>query len=374
MRRLLLVLPLLGCGQATNESAGDGGVGLATCKTPIEGSAPFSTVLHGNIPSETGTRGTSLEVYFPNGRIAGSDVIFAWDTTDGRVLRRERLDATLSAAFSFSDLSCGDQITGTLVGPSGGVDATLKVNVSGLANDNVHLETGRTVLCPVGPTSAPVGAAPSEVLPLEQLIVQTNVPLDVTSFSTITATPTRSLNVSQLGTSFVVAPALAPFTKATIDFGDVRDILGRRIALKPTRLGALSEVLTDPTLSSPPPAGTVLGSYSIDAGVLYVDSSSRRFLLGLGTATTAKKVRLRHRMNCTSGTTTPSISLVSESGLQIGVKVDCASTLVESTIALPADGRWALSAVTSVSRSRPCNYPSPRTTYATYELDDVLFE
>jgi hypothetical protein len=133
-------------------------------------------------------------------------------------------------------------------------------------------------------------------------------------------------------------------------------------------------VLTDPTFSSPPPAGTALGSYSIDAGVLYVHASSPRFLIGLGTATTAKKVRLRHRMNCTKGATTPTLSLVSEGGLQIGVKAACASALVESAIVLPAEGRWALTAVTSVSRSRPCSYPSSPTTYATYELDDVLFE
>ncbi|MGZ3423951.1 MAG: hypothetical protein ACXVEF_12010 [Polyangiales bacterium] len=394
---LALAALMAACSGKTEDSpladaAGDGGTDTpsetpsATCSKPVAGDAPFAVTLTGSGSGDGGTVTGSVNAYFPNGRVAGKEVVISFATVAAPhfAVARGVLDASLSASMlRVFDPDCGDAVAGTLVGPSGGLDADVGVNRSGPGSDAIVIDHAHALLCPTGtPPAAEFSAAPAMILPTEGFSISGNTPIDRSSLATIATTPAHPIGAEEVATGFYVSPkrAFPPFAPTTIDLSGVRDVMGRSLGFGTVKVLTLTADVVDPTFAAPPPDGAMLGSALATSGGSIRTSpttgSNLSALIALGTAKPSKKLRLRQRLDCKGSTYggTTSVALVSEAGAVVDVVVKCLDAPADTNIELPTEGRWALAITSTTYALRPCMYPGGYVDNAPYELDEFAFE
>jgi hypothetical protein len=398
-----VLVALLGCTASGGHAPADGDAGgdastdtpdVATCSTPIAGSAPFGVHLEGErAGADARVIQGAVDVYFPHGRVAGAEVVFVVAGGFGpefhHYLARTTLDATLSARFSITTGTCPDSVVGTLVGPTGGIVADVSEDLSA-PSDGVVLETARVTLCPSGALPAPhfTGPSGSTIGPLEGFTIEGNVPLDVESLAAVHAVPLRGLRVVEaLFARVSVDPAgtFPPFERTVIEFGGLRDVLGRALDLPSSSIATrfLTTSIVDRSFSTAPPAGAVQGgSATTSGGVLRLgeNGSGASALLGLGDRGAATHLRLRRRAICGADTNgrAPLLTLIGEDGAIAHPTVACGDAPVDTVVKLGSAARWALAVADDYQLPwPPCWYgpPPPDTRKPpAYELDELAFE
>jgi len=373
----------------------------ASCP-PISGSTPFAVRLAGTgratddagVPVDDAMVGAVVDMYFPSGRVSGGEVVLALAVeAGGAQVAYGTLDSTLSArGLSIYDTDCSDGFTGDLVGPTGGIDAHVTVNLSGSWSDTPYLRRGRVAMCREGapPEQAVDRPPPPTILPHGGFQIRGRRPFSRASFALVTAKTSAAavpLNVTTGTPGVTIAPATRTFSffdATTIDLSGIRDVLGGPLGLTSTTTLATTTTIVDRTFAFAPPVGSYVGDTpTISSGRLRVGfvggdagpGPAWQFGLAIGSAGGATKVRLRHRLECASGSSaSASAMIVAADGKVAVAKPMCGTAPVDDVVTLAGVGPYALVAQQWTWASRPCNYPAPRPSGVAYELDELAFE
>lgn len=349
----------------------DSAVSLA-CATPV-GATPTALRLAGRFGSDAGVQTVLVDAYFPKGRVPGAPVYLTQRASVGVLLAQGTFGADgSSTTLTLSDPACRDSLTGRFAGPSDGFVGEASHNLS--YTDVLRLVRGHVELCPAGEASALETAVPPRLLPGQRLVVTTNVPVDVTTLSTLATTPSRKVFPYGEGTAFSASITTAPWTAAALDLSGVKDVMGRPLGLGLVPIEALTADVVDGTFATPIPAGAGLGPVDVGGGVLYLGNDEGYLsVVSLGNAKPARTLRIRHRFACDPGDTPHAeAGLVSETGRLVSLDGACGD-FVDRTVTLPEGGRWALTVNGLAISSSPCNYPSSHPT-AIYAVDEAAFE
>lgn len=343
------------------------------CAAPVAGTSPFSTRLSGTFTTEVGTTSVALTAYFPAGRVPGAPFAIAMDiAAETRVAEGVLRDDGGSAELTLVN-SCGEGIRVHWAGPADGLLGVGTMLVGTPTDAPIDAE-GPLALCPSG------GAVPTPAffargtLPTSELGVTGNAPIDRQSLTTVRAPV--SFATSSTGAGFIIQPTrpLSLWTPTSFDTSGVRDVMGRPIGIASLVTRTLSTTVVDPTFATPLVAGSWLGlEPTVAAGVLRVGrSNGYQFVLGLGAPGPARKLRIRHRLDCVVSTGI-SVELRSESGTVVTTAASCSATLIEQTLSLPSDERWALVVGGADAPEIPCTFPG-RLPTPVYEIDEFAFE
>jgi len=358
---------------------------------PIVGTSSFGVRVAGEVTFATTGSKTTVEgaLLFPNGRVAGAPVIFIglWSFW-ARAISFGTLDPSDGASgVHVVNPICDDEITATLVGPSDGLVASVRVNVSG-ASPSRRFESGPVKLCATSSIVAdPALSLERPATPVEAARLDSFPPLDLATVSTMKVFADGALVPVKITTDAGRA-YLTPLTAfppgahtIEIDTSGLRDLLGRsfrdpaHIALE-VPLGAI----TDRSFDLPPPSDAILGSAKseVAGGMLRVGGGGARIysaILALGNEPLAKTIRFRHRFACEPGEVVPSRTFVVSADATVrDLKVGCSATLVEETISVTPGLPAYLYLGESLPPASPCNVAPPIRTLGEYLLDQISFE
>lgn len=359
---------------------------------PIAGTAPFGVRLAGTGPissgaDASGTVSASLDVYFPSGRVPGGEVVLVGRTYAGTaVTTRGVLDATLSArGLKVSDPYCLSGVQGDLLGPSDGF-AGIASNNTTAPSDVVTMVSGPVKLCSVGAVPVQkVTLSATTISPLGAWKLRASRPFARGSLSTVSAsigTSPAAIDVREGDPGVVVAPKGATFSlfvPTEIDLSGLRDVLGAPLGLSSVKTLVPTEVVADRTFTTLPPSNAWVGaSLAVASGVLLVgadeDGSDGAVAMALGTAPGKTKLRLRHRVDCTTGSGSWSITVVAPDATSEVVSVPCGTATSDRLLALPGSGPWVLVARRNAGEPRPCWYAGGLPPTSVYQLDELAFE
>ena len=322
-----------------------------------------------------GTYRSQLDLYLPQGRVAGAPVILAFGTywpRNALTIVEGRFAADLSVAGLAWTSSYGGTLSfrGGMAAPSGG----LALHFDGYLNvgtDVLDPAEASATLCPVGEAPAPVLRSDHVISPrgvvdlvpsapiagdpsaVRLLVGGAAVPVDVTQHDGVLTLTARSW--------------LAPGTAVTVDLGGLRDVMGRAFTLD----GAVSSlvttsVVTDRGFDAAPPDGAVASDTSVTTMTSALratmsPSGPYRMLIALGALGTATRLRGDATLYCPEQTTA---WLVGADGTHIALPwetVGDAGNFYARTFqgALSGAGPWWLLVESNATRSRPGWLPGP---------------
>jgi len=389
-------IAFLACRGSTSDSPASGDAKSATetaaaACAPISGTTPFGVHLGGSgvatdSRDDAGSKvHASVDVYFPNGRVSGGEVLVVRRKYDGSsTVVRATLDSTLSAReLTVFDSDCRDGITGDLIGPSGGISAVATNNLTA-PSDALKTISGPVVLCATGdvPAQKIEYPPPAKTTPLDQITVGGTRPFASSSFAAVsakTASGLVALKVTAFEPGVLIASAtsFSWYTPTTIDLSGLRDVLGAPLGLSSIEVEVPTAIVSDLGFATELAAGSSVGDRPVvNEGKLVVGGvAGWKTAIAIGSVAGKTKLRLRHRLDC-EPMESPIFSggVLSSDGKSISVLPKCGATPIDETIALPGVGPYVLIVGSPTYRSRPCNYPSRGGSPAIYEADELAFE
>lgn len=389
----MLSLLLAGCGTSASTDATD-----ANAETPkncviVAGAAPFGVELFGTArisprsgASDAGSdRAFSVRLFFPKGRVAGAPVLVTISRVEsGFTLVRATLDSNAGLDPLVVHSTCWEEMNARLVGPTGGVDGTMKFNVSGPSTDAIDTRDATFVLCdsrPVPETAPMKVSARSPLVPIE---VTSTVPIDTDTLALLKVRA-GTMDVKVIthdldGGGLLVQPVAAfpVFEPLTIDVSLVRDATGRSLpSLAPIQLDAPKAVVTDLTFDSSPPVSSIVGGV-VSAGKLIVKNAARpgpmNLVVGLGSRDGMTKLRVRHRHVCAAeGMYTAAVAIVGADGSNAPLSPKCSDVAADEVVSLKGGAPYVLAAFGRAFEPMACSYPfGPE--LADYEIEEIAFE
>ena len=351
----------------------------APCDLALEGTHPFGASLGGTVAVQREDSSkevevyVGLELYFPEGRVAGGPVLLVGSSFGGGlVVQKARLAADLTAKLSWHGQPGyrSYSLEGELGrGREGFLVEELQVNLADPGSDVVVDGTGSGRLCPTGSPPAPAWTSPILASPVEEISLQPSVPLGEVSSVRVTAgvggpDVPITVHLDENRTRVTVAPSQA-FPPGTVLqlLVEAHDLIGR--ALPPPKSVAIlgtSAAISDFTLRSRPPDGALNATdpavrFHVDADGLHLTRDSAgpmSVLMGLPELPDDSTLALRfsNAEYCPDAL----FELVSPEGtlLRLETADDGSARAM-----LPAAGRWSLSVRTFQERNKPQWMPAP---------------
>lgn len=243
---------------------------LVTCT--IAPTAAASYHLHGEGVAYEDAGGTvgvlrrDLDLYLPQGRVAGGPVVLAFQTfwpTSALAVVEGRFGADLSVTGLDWVSTYGGVLSfrGRMAGPSGALTLSLSGNLNG-ETDILRYGQGELALCPSGEVPAPTLRSNHRVSPRGVVDLTPSTPIvgDVSVVRLIVGGSAVPADVTlRDGVLSVAARSwLAPGATVTIDPGGLRDVMGRAFAVDGAVTAlATTAVITDREFNVAPPEGAV---------------------------------------------------------------------------------------------------------------------
>jgi hypothetical protein len=300
----------------------------------------------------------AVDLYFPQGRVAGAPVVMDPLGTE-RQVGRATLDSSLTVAFVEASDRCGNRVRGALVGPDDGLRADLLLNPDPMS-DALHLFPGTAVMCPSGSIPAPamkrLGSEP--IVPGETIDFSADTPISQATLTSanVAEAPGAYASVGNGDEQLRVAPAngrvFVPGA-LSLDLREVTDVLGRPYlpdvylieVLKPA--GTIADGGADAGVAASAIAAaydtlvvangtTTVSPKGLGMGI----GSGYAAVIGLGAGTGATTARVVHRFICTRAgdSATGTVTIVSSDGSFAPVAGSCSEAPTEVAVILPGPG------------------------------------
>jgi hypothetical protein len=247
-----------------------GEVNLGSCSSSLAGTAAFGAALAGQasfagvtpVKKEPITGTVTVQIYFPQGRVAGGSVLLAMpspvvpDQYFSGTAATLADDLTASLSVHGHDM----QVTADLLPGSGGLVAKVKKNFADAGTDVADLREATMLMCPSGDVPAPsLRVRNAMVSPIAPLLLSASTPIALDQLAALRIGYTRgTVNVTFTAdedtpsSGAVVANYLATPTTAFppgeplgFDASGVHDVLGR-----PVTISATSTQLLAPEVST----------------------------------------------------------------------------------------------------------------------------
>lgn len=337
-------------------------------------------------PTSLGDITESLHVYLPEGTGDGAEVVVTHDVSwphDGLAVTRTTLSGGL-ANFTLGGTNGGQafSIEGTLDVLSGGASIVVHRNFAPPHSDVADQGEAELTLCHSAGSPPPqiLGWIPATITPLSPIRFAPSTALAEGFTLHVMAGDEEIPSITTVSGHVEVTPLDAwPPGVALSVWTDHLDVLGREveIILSDVEVLTTSAVITDPSLDTAPPAGSVDGHEA----VWMSDGAVRFGTLGGGTssgggagmiALDAGDATVAHvTVDCTGAWWQRRIALVGENG-ELGEPetLECGGGAVID-VPVPASGRVYLVVDNDPGTPRP-QWLSPRT-FAVV-VDDIVFE
>jgi len=210
-----------------------------------------------------------LDLYLPEGRVAGGRAILAFSNTSGSislVVAEGRFNADLStAAINLMGVRTGT-VEYSASFPAGDAPITLSVRRNlETVSDIANFVRAQLTLCPGGATPEPRLGTGAAMTPTSALTLIPGTPFGagtetIRLLADGVAVPTT---IERRSGTLLLTPthAIRPNTQLVLDPAALRDAIGRPYVLagRPTLLRTTATV-TDWTFATPPPAGAIAGN------------------------------------------------------------------------------------------------------------------
>jgi hypothetical protein len=262
-------------------------------------------------PVSVGILTEELDLYLPEGRVAGGRAIFAFSNTSGSVslvVAEGRFNADLSTAtIDLMGVRSGTvEYSASFPAGNGAVVLAVRRNLE-TVSDIANFVRARLTLCPGGATPDPRLSGGAAMTPTSSLTLTPGTPFGAGT-ETIrlledgVAVP---VTIGRRSGSLVLTPAraLRPTAQLALDVGELRDAVGRPYVLAgQPRLLRTTATVVDWTFATPPPEGAIAGNFApgvIDGALrtMFHYPQPFRAVIALGAPPAAAFVELQYALS-----------------------------------------------------------------------------